>query len=152
MLITELKTIEYLEFVKNIFRDNKYRFLLLFVARYGDYKRFFLELEEHWSSIDNLTSDKIVFLNFSSNISRKIENDEKYLIDAYSGRIVSREIQPLVNYDVRNLFENISFAGCYRREAEKLENTLPDYDSRYFWNEYHNTLQSVKLKYLPIKK
>jgi hypothetical protein len=96
MLITELKTIEYLEFVKKIFRDSKYKFLLLFVARYGDNKKVFLELEEYWSSIDNLTADKIVFLNFSSSIIRNIENDENYLKDAYGERIISKEIQPFI--------------------------------------------------------
>jgi len=144
MLITELDTIEYLEFVKKLFRDNEYKFLILFVARYGDNKKFFRELEEYWSSIDNLTSDKIVFLNFSSSINRSIENDKKYLIDAYGYRIVSKEIQPLINYNVQKLFESISYAGNYRRQAEK-EN---DYSS-YYWDRYHNTLQSVRLAYLP---
>ncbi len=85
MLITELKTIEYLEFVKRLFRDNNYKFLLLSVARYGDSKRYFLELEEFWNSIDNLTADKIVFLNFSS-----------------------KEILPLKQYDLLNINHNLS--------------------------------------------
>jgi hypothetical protein len=145
MLITELKTIEYLEFVKRLFRDNNYKFLLLSVARYGDNKRYFLELEEFWSSLDNLTADKIVFLNFSSNINRKVETDNHYFQSIYGERIISKEIQPFRQYDLLNLFENVSYGGRYYRE--QIEKN--DDSSNSFLRAYYSSLQSVRLKYLP---
>jgi hypothetical protein len=125
MLITELKTIEYLEFVKRLFRDNNYKFLLLSVARCGDNRRYFLELEEFWSSLDNLTADKILFLNFSSNINRRIETDKNYFEAEYGEIIISREIQPLKQYDLRNLSNGM------------------------YWKQSHNFFRSIKLKHLP---
>ena len=144
MLITELKTIEYLEFVKRLFRDNRYKFLLLSVARYGDNKRYFLELEEFWSSLDNLTANKIVFLNFSSNINRKVETDENYFQSIHGERIISKELQPFRQYDLLHFFENDSFVAHYKKQAEKNDDLSNDYRRKYY-----NSLQSIRLKYLP---
>lgn len=139
MIITELTTIEYLEFVKNIFRDNNFKFLLFAVARYGDNKKYFNELEEYWASIDNLTSNKVVFLNFTSN---KIENEDSYLDFGSGEKIFSKGIKTIKNYDIQTVIENLSRAGSYKRQAL-------EYNSKYFWVEYLRELEFIKLKYLP---
>jgi len=66
MYIVELKAIEYLKLIKEILRE-KYRYLLLGVNRSGeeDAERYFGELEKYWESLNDLTGEKIAFLNFS---------------------------------------------------------------------------------------
>jgi hypothetical protein len=139
MVITELKTIEYIDFIKNIFGDNHFKFLLLSVVRYGDNKKYFQELEEYWSSIDNLTANNIVFLNFTTN---SLKHKENYLDFGFGERIITKGIQPIKQYDLQKIIENTSYAGSYRRQAKK-------YNSTYFREQYFRELQSIKLKYLP---
>ena len=139
MVITELTAIEYLEFIKNIVRDNNFKFLLLSVARYGDNRKYFQELEEYWSSIDNLTANKIIFLNFTTN---SFGNEENYLYVGNGERIGSKRIQTIKQYDLQELLEKKSRAGSYKRQAKES-------GSYYFREKYEQELQSIKLKYLP---
>lgn len=139
MVITELTAIEYLEFIKNVIRDNNFKFLLLSVVRYGDNRKYFQELEEYWSSIDNLTARKIIFLNFTTN---SFENEENYLYVGNGELIGSKRIQTIKQYDLQELLEKKSRAGSYKRQAKES-------GSYYFREMYEQELQSIKLKYLP---
>lgn len=141
MIITELTTIEYLEFVRNIFRDNNFKFLLLGVVRYGDNKRYFKELEDYWASIDNLTSNKVVFLNFTSN-----RIDDANYLDFDSGeKLISKGVKSINKYNLQELIENLSGAGYYKR----LSNESSSGYKSYWWQQYREKMESVKLKYLP---
>lgn len=141
MVITELRAIDYFEFIKNIFRDSQYKFLLMSVVRYGDNKKYFKELEEYWSSIDNLTANRIIFLNFTTN---SIENGKNYIDVGFEERVVSKGLQPIKQFDLQDFLEKKSGAGYYDRMAKKNEKLASNY-----YEQYHQKLQSFKLKYLP---
>lgn len=143
MLTIELNAIEYLDVIKKIFRDNKFKFLLLGVVRYGDSQRYFQELEQFWQSINNVTSKKIIFLNFSDNKNK----DEKTFINIGCGeKIITRGIQMPNQFSINSYIEENGKVGHYKKLAE-------EFNSNYFLNIYYHELNGMKLKYVPkIKK
>lgn len=143
MIITELTSIEYLEFIKNVFRDNNFRFLLLSIARYGDNKRFFNELEEYWASIENVTGNKIVFLNFTSNI---IEPKTDDMVVGSRKYIFPKGIQTIKKYDLKILYEKASGADLYKVLEKDYEDNKHNLKS-YFWGKYTESLQDYHNKW-----
>jgi len=74
MIISEISGIDYLDTIKKICVDKNFKFLFMGVLRFGDNQKYYKVLELYWNSIDNLTSDKIVFLNFCDQSQFQLNN------------------------------------------------------------------------------
>ncbi len=140
MLITELNSVDYLKFIESVFRENRFKFLLLSVVRYGDNKKFYNELDEFWSSIDNVTAKKVAFLHFTY----ELDKNEISYIDIGSGeRLLSLGFQQVSEFDILEHIENLSPTTRIKKEAIKYN------FSNFYWVRYYNDMQNIKLKHLP---
>lgn len=74
MILTEVRNIEFIEFIESVTKEAGFEFIILSVARQADCKRYFPELDKFWKSIDEVTNDKIFYLHFIENDTDFIEN------------------------------------------------------------------------------
>ena len=85
MIITPMSLLEYLEVIKPIAKTQKYKWIIMFIGRKADSRSFYKELQECWSSLHDLTNERIaIVISYSkaklhSNAYYRIPGQESYI-------------------------------------------------------------------------
>lgn len=100
MIIAKLPFGEFLPLLRESGRRSGFSWLIIFIAREADCSPIFKELEEHWSSLHDLTGTKILFLTIDGtehspvegwNHGWQLRNDIGHIDGSYGTVIYSPE-------------------------------------------------------------
>ena len=67
MLVTDISLCQFYREISKRAKNKNYVWIISLIARHADAKEMYEKLEQDWTSIDNLTNDKILFV-FSTNL------------------------------------------------------------------------------------
>ncbi|WP_276952465.1 hypothetical protein [Enterocloster lavalensis] len=159
MLVTDISLCQFYREISKRAKNKNYVWIISLIARHADAKEMYEKLEQDWTSIDNLTNDKILFV-FSTNL---ISNSNSFFHtpgrESYVGRMCpfaemlnGEDIRD--NYgDLWNLYDNFDKVDWKQKHSLAITEFAKEYGiseeqlpAIFVWN-----LQTSRYKIMPLK-